>query len=309
MVVNFNLAGLKETIEEFPGIELVWAANRDEIIRLLADAEIFCTREFDDELLKAAPRLKWIHAFSGGVNRFIFPEFLKSSIELSCCKGVFDIAGAEHAIAQMLLFSRRIYYDFSQRFLKLDFSEYVECFELCGKTLGIVGLGSIGLELARKAHCLGMKVIGLGQRTPPDDFPFERILKPQYLSNLLVVSDFVAIAVPLTPDTKGMIGEKEVMLMKPTAYLIDVSGRDAIYDLDALVHALTERKIAGANMQMESPPPPDSSLWKIDSFHYSFHRATSIEQNKRSIDLLCKNLKRYLKKQPLLSTVDKKAGY
>ena len=104
-----------------------------------------------------------------------------------------------------------------------------------------------------------------------------------------------------------MIGETELRAMKKTAYLVDVSGRSVLYDLDALIRALREGWIAGASLQME--PPPDSPLWDLDNLLISFHRATSQEQYDRFIELFCENLRRYRQGQPLLGLVDKVAGY
>ena len=134
------------------------------------------------------------------------------------------------------------------------------------------------------------------------------MLRADDLPTLLRESDFVAVAVPNTATTRGIIGAAELNLMKPSAYLIDISGRDVLYDLDALADALYEQRIAGASLQM-GIPPDDSRLWELDRFHLSFHRATSSEENSRWIELFTENIRRFQAGDSLLSLVDKHAGY
>jgi phosphoglycerate dehydrogenase-like enzyme len=286
-------------------IEIFVTENRDEALRQLTDAEVAFVTYFDAEMLSAAKRLQWIHVASGGVESILFPELVASPVQLTCAKKTFDIPGAEYALAIMLAFARRVDYDIRQRALRVF--EWREPFELSGKTLGIIGLGGIGQEIARRAQCFGMHVIGLARRPRVCPPYLSELLLPGQLDHLLTCSDFVAVAVPNTSETRGMIGEAELRLMKETAYLIDVSGRPVLYDLDALMGALRENWIAGASLQIQ--PPPDSPLWDIDDLLISYHRATSQEQYDRFIEMFCENLRRYRQGQPLLGRVDKVAGY
>jgi phosphoglycerate dehydrogenase-like enzyme len=152
-----------------------------------------------------------------------------------------------------------------------------------------------------------MRVIGLARRSRPCPDYLDEVLMPGQLSRLLRGSDFVIVAVPNTPQTRGLIGENELRCMKETAYLIDVSGRPVLYDLDALMRALEEDWIAGASLQIQ--PPSDSPLWDLDNLLISFHRATSREQYDRFVEIFCENVRRYRLGQPLLGLVDKTAGY
>jgi phosphoglycerate dehydrogenase-like enzyme len=287
------------------GIEVHATDDRDEMRELLRRAEVACVGTFDAELLGLAKNLCWVHAMSGGVESFLFPEMLVSPIPFTCCKGCFAIPGAEHAMAAMLAFCQRLDYDIQQRPQRTF--EWHEPLELRGKTLGIIGLGSMGREIAKKAHCFDMSVVGLARR-PERSCPYvERFFAPQELHQLLAMSDFVVVSVPLTPETSGIMGAAELRAMKATAYLVDISGRPALYDLDALRRALDEGWIAGANMQMI--PAPDSPLWEVKNLLISFHRSTSREQYDRCFDLFCENLRRYRAGQPLLGLVDRAAGY
>ena len=183
-------------------------------------------------------------------------------------------------MAVMLAFARRLDYDMRQRVHRTY--EWWEPFDLKGKTAGIVGLGNIGQEIARKARCFDMQTIGLARRPRACPPYLDEVLVPDQLPHLLAASDFVVVAVPNTPATRGMIGETELRAMKKTAYLVDVSGRSVLYDLDALIRALREGWIAGACLQVV--PSLDSPLWDLDNLLISSHRATSQEQYDRFIE-------------------------
>ena len=306
VVVTWHAPDFETIARCVPEAELVLATQREEILAQLADADAAFVAGFDAELLAAAPRLRWVHAGSGGVEGYLFPELVESPVMLTCMKGAFDIPGAEHGLAVMLAFARRLDYDLRQRASR-EF-EYTDPNELYGKTLGIIGLGGMGRELAKRSRCLGMRVVGLGRTARRAPEHVDHLFQPGQLMDLLTESDYVAVAVPVTPETRGLIGAAELRAMKPTAYLIDVSGRDALYDLDAIAQALQEGWIAGANLQI-GPPPLESPLWNLDNFLYSFHRATSPECHQRCLDMFCENLRRFVKNRPLVSVVDKRLGY
>ena len=306
VVITWRPPDFETIAQGVPEADLILATERDELLAELADADAAFVAGFDAELLAAGQRLRWVHAGSGGVESYLFPELIESPVVLTCMKGTFDIPGAEHALAVMLAFARRLDYDIRQRASR-EF-EYTDPNELYGKTLGIVGLGGMGRELAKRSQCLGMRVVGLARlaRQAPDGV--DRVYERGQLMDLLAESDYVAVAVPVTRETRGLIGAAELRAMKPTAYLVDVSGRDALYDLEAVAEALREGWIAGANLQI-APPPPDSPLWELDNFLYSFHRATSPECEQRCMDLFSENLRRFVASRPLLGVVDKRLGY
>jgi phosphoglycerate dehydrogenase-like enzyme len=285
--------GLDRLRNAIPELEIACSDDVAEILKLIPDAEIVCVGHWNAEMLRAAKRLRWVHSFSGGVNHALFPEFVASPVPLTCLKGTFDIPAAEYALGVMLAFSRKLEYDIRQR-PKRTFAEQ-EPTELHGKTVGIIGLGNMGAEIAKRCRCFGMTVVGVSRRSRAE------------LPKLLAESDFVIVAVPLTEQTCGMIGAAQLAAMKPTAYLIDVSGRPAIYDLDALQTALRAQQIAGASLQIV--PAPDSALWDLENLLISHHRVVSREHFDRGIEAFCDNLRRYRAGQPLVGLVDKAAGY
>ncbi|MBI4024001.1 MAG: D-2-hydroxyacid dehydrogenase [Verrucomicrobia bacterium] len=297
--------GLERIKECIPDLAVQVTDDRAEIMKKIEEVEVACVGHFDAEILRAAKKLRWVHAFSGGVNSLIFPEFVASPIPLTCLKGSFDIPAAEHALAVMLAFSRKLEYDIRQRPHRRF--EESEPMELHGKTVGIVGLGNMGAEIARRCHSFGMRVLGLARRPRAGPSEVDQMLAPNELPKLLAASDFVIVAAPLTSETRGMMGEAQLRAMRKTAYLIDVSGRPAIYELDALTRALKEGWIAGASLQIV--PESDSPLWDLENLLISFHRIVSREHYDRCIEMFCENLHRYRAGQPLLGLVDKMAGY
>ena len=288
-----------------PGVEVAVVQDRKSVLASIGDAEVFFTKQFDAEMLVAAGRLRWVHSGLGGAESFLFPEFVASPVVLTCARSCFGTPGAELALCVMLAFARQLKYDIEQRPHRTF--EPRNVFELDGKTVGIIGLGNIGLEIARRAHAFGMRVLGSVRRERPCPDDVDELFPRERLPELLAASDFVVVAVPATAATRGMIGASELGAMKGSAYLVDASGRAPVYDLEALRDALEDRRIAGA--QLQTPPEPDSPLWELDNLLVSFHRATSREVHDRSVGIFCENLCRYREGQPLLGLVDKKSGY
>jgi phosphoglycerate dehydrogenase-like enzyme len=295
---------LKSIERAIPGTRVTATASRDEALRLLPDADVICAGDFDAEMLAAAPRLQWVQALMGGVESLLFPELRASSIPLTCCKECFAVPAAEHALALMLAFSRRVEYDIRRRPHRTY--AYRDPEELQGKTAGIIGTGNIGREIARRCRCFGMHVIGAARTSKPAD-DFDEILAVERLPELYERSDFVIVAAPFTPQTAGMIDAAALERMKPSAYLIDISGRPALYDLGALESALRQNRIAGAAMQIV--PADGSSLCDLENLLISFHRTTSPQEVDRCFDLFEDNLSRFRSGEPLRGLVDKQAGY
>src|SRR5205823_4951601 len=150
--------------------------------------------------------------------------------------------------------------------------------------------------------CFGMRVLGLARQPRIAGDDFEVIHNREQMPELLAESDFVIVAVPLTPETERMFGAAELNRMKPTAYLIDVSGRPALYDLAVLESALRIKQIAGAGLQIV--PPDESPLWDLENLLISFHRATSRQEVDRCFELFADNLNRFRRGEPLRGLVD-----
>lgn len=258
--------------------------------------------------LIATPGLRWMHTASAGVDHILFPELRDSDIVLTNASGVFNIPIAETVLAYMLAVVKRLPEFLAQqrerRWHKLPLRE------LRGLTVGIVGLGDIGTEIARLCRAFGMHVLGLRRRPLPSDVADE-VLPPDRLHDLLARSDFVVIALPLTEETRGLIGRAELAAMKPGAWLINIS-RGAIVDEEALVEALREGRIGGACLDVfaEEPLPSESPLWEMPNVIITPHNSWSSPRiEEREVELFLENLRRYVSGEPLLNVVDKRAGY
>ena len=184
---------------------------------------------------------------------------------------------------------------------------------LRGQTVGILGLGNIGREIARLCGAFGMKVIGLRRSAGPErPFPeVDRVYPREQLHQLLAESDFVVLALPLTKETRGLIGEPELRSMKPSAFLINVA-RGAVVDEGALIRALEEKRIAGAGLDVfiQEPLPPDSRFYELPNVIFSPHISGEMpDYESRATEIFCENLRRYIAGEPFLHEVDKVKEY
>jgi len=253
---------------------------------------------------------------------------MNSDVLITTTSGIHAPPIAEYAFASMLAWSRRVpkmlYYQNRREWPQGRWELFVGQ-ELRGATLGIVGYGSIGREVGRLGKCFGMRVVATkrsvgqvadtGYRVPgtgdPEGQILNRIYPPEQLREMLAECDYVVISLPLTPDTRGLIGEEELRAMKPNAYLVNIS-RGGIVDEAALIKALQEGWIAGSGLDVfeEEPLPPDSPLHDLDNVILSPHVAGfSPHYDERASDLFAENLRRYLAGVELLNLVDKEVGY
>lgn len=296
-------------------VELIRSQNKEHLRELLPQTDILISFSITPENFQRAKNLKWIHLAVAGVDESVFSELLKSKVIITACKGMHSHTISEHILGMILCFAKGINLStLRQVQKKWDFNEVMkQRFELNGKTLGIISLGGIGLELARKSKCLGMQVIGMKNRLKKGEKirSIDRIMPKQKLLGLLSLSDFVALTLPLTDETFHLIGEKELAQMKSTAYIINTS-RGKIIDETALISALESRRIAGAGLDVfeEEPLSPNSRLYDLENVIITPHVAgTMVDYFKKVAQIFKENLKRYLSGKKMINLVDKKLGY
>ena len=278
-----------------------------------------------------APHLRWIQSHSAGVDHLMTHEMVTdAAIKLSSTSGIHATNIAEYAFMFMLAFGHRLptmmAYQADANWPEEDrYATFIPV-ELRGSTLGIVGYGSIGREIARLARAFDMEVLAVKRdvRHPsdtdsyvvpgtgdPEGNCFHRLYPPEALCSMVSVCDFVVVTVPLTDHTRGMFGAAAFEAMKETAYLINV-GRGGVVDEKALLAALEAGAIAGAAMDVFSaePLPADSPLWKQPNLIISPHVSGSARNyNEKAATMFVTNLQRYLKGQELLNLVNKEEGY
>jgi phosphoglycerate dehydrogenase-like enzyme len=257
----------------------------------------------------SAHSLKWIHSIGAGVDGILTPDVLKSNVVVTSSSGIHREPISEHVLAFMLSFVRR-FHTFARQQMRKEWKRY-ELEELAGKTLGIIGLGEIGSEIAVKAKAFGMRVIAV-KRTPGQKPSYVDALWTQdRLKNLLGESDFVVLSLPLTSETRGFIGEPEMKAMKKSAYFINIS-RGKIVQEAKLIQALREGWIAGAGLDVfaEEPLPEKSELWEMPNVIITPHVAGSNPRyTERAMAIFEENLQRFLEGKELVNLVDKRLGY
>ncbi|MBP1716157.1 MAG: D-isomer specific 2-hydroxyacid dehydrogenase NAD-binding protein [Deltaproteobacteria bacterium] len=287
-------------------------SKKGELDGLFGEAEVVYgwIHHFPKNLLSRSPRLKWIQTMSAGVDRL--PEdIMKSPVRIANASGLHGTPMAEVVLQMMLMFAKDAPSCFQMK-AKKEFKRYTPML-LKGQTAGVLGLGAVGKEIARLCQACGMAVLGIRRSSREGEAysNVDRVYSREQLSQFLAASDFVIIAMPLTRETKGMIGEKELRSMKPTAYLINVA-RGAIVDEAALIRALEEKWIAGAGLDVfvDEPLPPESRFYELPKVIFSPHISGEMpDYERRATEVFCENLQRYLQGEPFRHEVDKLKGY
>jgi phosphoglycerate dehydrogenase-like enzyme len=284
--------------------------------RAAEDATVIFSWAFSRDLLRAAltmsPRVRWVHARSAGIDNLLSPELIRSPAVLTNGSGVFSQALGEWALGAILYFAkgyRRLVE--SQRAARWDPFDVAA---ISGQTVGIVGYGDIGRAVATRVRSMGMRVLGLTRRGPllyNMDPLISQVFAPADRIQMIEQCDYIVAAAPLTPETRGMLGEAEFAAMKPNAVVINV-GRGPVIQEAALVRALTERRIKGAALDVYDvePLPQSHPLYRLDNVllspHCADHTADWLEAAMR---FFVEQYERFRAGEPLLNVVDKARGY
>jgi phosphoglycerate dehydrogenase-like enzyme len=279
-------------------------------------------------ILARADRLRWVQAFTASLEHYLFPELVAHPCTLTNMRGLFSDVIADQVMGYVLCFARNLHtyvrnqvehrYEpvggEAERVSTSTGPGWVNAMDratifLPGATMGVVGLGAIGSEIARRAQAFGMAVRAV------DRMP-DRVARPEgvgpvegmdRLPDLLAASDFVAIAAPHTPETAGLFNAMTLAQMKPTAYLINI-GRGVIIVLDHLVAALRAGRLAGAALDVfeVEPLPDDHPLWDFPNVIITPHTAGySPVIASRHLAVLADNVRRFARGHPLANVVDK----
>jgi phosphoglycerate dehydrogenase-like enzyme len=274
----------------------------------LQAAEILLTGGFDaSDLASRAPRLKWVQSTSAGVEKLA--PYVPSGIVLTNASGVHMPKGGEYAMTALLMLNHRVpHFVTAQRASRWD---QAFATPIAGKTVLILGVGAIGSAAARLARRFGMRVIGIsrsGKRNPLVD----RMYRPRDLKKVLPEADFVLAILPLTDETRGLLGRAELDLLPRHAGLVNL-GRGPVIDNDALADKLRKGELSGAVLDVypEEPLPSSSPLWATPNLVMSPHCAVddATAYAERALALFLGNLKRYLAGRPLMNVVDTQLGY
>jgi phosphoglycerate dehydrogenase-like enzyme len=268
------------------------------------------TLELFREVFGMCPKLRWIHSRSVGLERTLFPELVESTIPLTNGTGVFSASLGEFVLAAILYFAKDL-----RRMVRSQMAGVWEQFDVTmvsGQTIGIVGYGDIGREIAARARPLGMRVLAVRRRasTEPDAL-VERTYGPEQRIEMIALCDYVVVAAPLTAETRGMIGAAEFAAMKPMAVVINV-GRGPIIDENAMIDALRTARIKGAALDVfdEEPLPAGHPFYKLENVllspHCADHTSTWLDD---AMEFFVAQYERFRKGETLLNVVNKKVGY
>jgi phosphoglycerate dehydrogenase-like enzyme len=285
------------------------------VMQEVADADAYIG-EIKPAEVRAAKNLKWVQVMSAGVERILFPasgesDLRDSNITLTNNKIVQGPEIADHALAMLLMLSRNLYKYYQNDKEEIWDGRNYRGIELNGKTAVVIGVGGIGTQISIRASAFGMNVIGVD----PEDKPFmpfiKRVVKPDQLDEVLPLADVVFISTPDTPKSHKMMGAKQFELMKRNSYFIAVS-RGGIYEMNGLVKAMDEKKLAGAGVDVVDPEPLPKGhpLWKFDNAIVTPHIAGRSDQDAgRMVGTIKENIGRFVSGKPLLNVVDKQKGY
>jgi D-2-hydroxyacid dehydrogenase (NADP+) len=313
ILVAYNISppNLQRIKDISPSIEVVATNDPKKIEISLPEADVIFG-EVKPSYLPVAKKLKWVHYPYVGVDKALFPEFVVSNITLTCSRGLHKHQMTEHLFGMMLTFTRRLFaYRRSQLEKRWDTSPFKETQLLSKSTLGILGVGAIGAEMAKVAKGFGMRVIGLKKGPSVHVENVDVLLGRGDLPQLFRESDHIVVILPLTTETRNLITEKEFVLMERKPYFYNLA-RGAIVNTRDLIQALRQGGIKGAGLDVFEEEPLDkaSPLWSMENVIITPHVGGLVPHYIReAIDSFLENLLRYLKGDPLLNIVDKQRGY
>jgi phosphoglycerate dehydrogenase-like enzyme len=294
------LAPLKRLPE---GTRVIVSNQRERLFEAAPDADVLVHGDFHNaqlflETFPHATKVRWIHVLSAGIERQLSPEIIASPVPMTNGRGVFSRPLGEWVIGAMIYFTFDI-----PRMLRQQRAGMWEQFshaELYGRTLAIIGFGDIGQTVGARAEGFGMRVIPIRSKHSPED-----------LMSAMEAADYIAVTAPLTPQTRGLIGAKQIAAMKPTAVVINI-GRGPVIHEAALLAALQANKIRGAALDVfeTEPLPAGHPFYKMENVLVSPHSADILPNSRDlAVEFFVENFVRFAKGEPLRNVVNKHAGY
>ncbi len=292
-----------------PELEIVNALTEEEALAAVPQA-VGMYGNLSKEMLARAESLRWLQTPIAGLEHYMYPELAESGVVVSNMAKIYGDMIADHAFCFILMFARGIHL-YMRRQIRGEWQKGTPVRHLGDCTLGVIGLGGIGSELARRGKAHDMRVIAVDARPNEElgsSLELDALWSQDRLHELLREADFAVSCVPQTPETVGLIGAEELAQMKSSAYLINIS-RGVVVKLDALVEALESGRIAGAALDVyeTEPLPAGHPLWRMENVILTPHvAADNPHVPQRRIDTLVDNLRRYLAGEEPRNIVDKR---
>ena len=308
--------GVDTLRKRFPHIRFEHATTPEQRAAALGDSDILYTWILKDHELAQAPKLKWVHTSAVAVETLCLPELFARNIAVSNTRGVQAIPIAEHVMAVTLALAKQIPFVIENqqqsRWAQNEFVGERLPWLLHGRTLGLVGVGTIGSEIAKRAEAFGMRVIALRRRPAYGTIGHvERVYGKEELDLFLGQCHVLAICAPLTPETHSLIGETQFAQLPKGALVINV-GRAKIIDTEALIEALRSGHLGGASLDVfpQEPLPPDHALWKTPNVILTPHTSGFRKGHwDEVVELFGDNLERWLRGEPLKYRIEPELGY
>ena len=290
-------------------IRAVAVRTDDVLLKEIIDADIVFGR-LPREPFLAAQRLKWVQSIGVGFETMLYDEMIESDVVITNTAGAFDDAMAEHALALILCWTRGVIASERNRQGR-HYTREIPVSQIAGRRACVLGLGTIGRNVAIRLHHMGMHVVAVDAQVTTIPEGVDELVGPNRLHPTLSKSDFVVVALPLTAGTCGLIDAECFSSMPDHAYLVNVARGPIVNEPD-LISALQSGAIAGAGLDVyeEEPLAESSPLWDLPNAVITPHlggRSTEGYRNMR--DIFCENLRRYTRGTPRLNVVDKHRGF
>lgn len=302
--------------DRFPEVAFVHSPTRDAVLRDIDDVDACFVPFLTPEMVRAARQLKWVHSPAAAVEGLLpLADLGARGVTVTNSRGIQAIPMAEQVMGGLLVLARRLDRTLAaqreHRWIQNELSDDWP-WTLHGRTMTIVGLGTIGTEVARRAHAFGMSVTGVRRRPdqPRPEF-VDRVVGPDRLDDVLAGCDVLVLSAPGVSATQRMIGADQLALLNRQAIVVNVA-RGQIVDGDAMIRALESGHLGGAVLDVfdQEPLGAESPLWSLPNVvitpHSSGFRASHWDA---VIELFSENLRRYQRGEPLRNVVDTGAGY
>ncbi len=294
--------------ERLPDREVIVWTREDELRAGIGEVEVLLAYRPPRGLWAGARRLRLFQMMGAGVDALLPAPDLPASVRIANARGIHGPQMSEFAVAMMLALAKRVPRAIEQSRERLWKQYSVDT--IAGRTAGILGLGAIGTAVAEKASALGMRVIGTRREPKPTPHVVE-VVGPAHTDRVLRESDFLVVLLPLTPETRGSLGARELTLLRPSSYLVNLA-RGGIVDEDALANALRAERLAGAAIDVfaEEPLQASSPLWSAPNTILTPHvSGLGPGYMDRLTDIVVENLERIETERPLRNEVDRTRGY
>ena len=295
---------IKEKIEVF----VDW--DEDNFNTSMSNSDILLAWNFPiKNLKKVAPNLKWIHVISAGVEHLLPLDWMGDDLVLTNSSGAHAKKAGEYGLMSILMLQNHM----TKIITNQKNKEFVSLFSnpIAGKTVVVVGTGSLGGSMAKHVSSLGANIIGVNKRGKKAE-GCSKVVTIDKIDTVLPEADFLYLALPETLETKNLINKKRLDMLKPTCGIVNI-GRQSVMDYDVLSEKLKKNEIAGAILDVFSHEPIDKSskLWNIPNLVITPHVSSDDAGNyvELTLDIFINNLKLFIEKKELLNQVDKQLGY